>query len=129
MATTPQLLCVFSSEFLTAGPPFKKNEISPGTVKPISIELGGRPGTQTISVLQSLTTKLAEARGGELNAGTALRTKRLVVERTLIRAEADALNATNAHEEQANVRKVLGGNEHGEAGDSAHLCVFFFVEC
>ena len=90
-----------------------RNEVGPDTVKPISIELGGRPGTQTITVSQSMTTKLAEARGGELNAATALRKMRLVVERTLIRAEADALNATNAHEEQANVRKVLGGNCEG----------------
>ena len=74
----------------------------------------GELGTQTISVLQNLTTKLAEARGGELNAATALRKMRLV-ESTLIRTEADALHATNAHEEQAHVRKVLGGNEHGEA--------------
>ena len=50
-----------------------KNEVGPDTVKPISIELGGRPGTQTISVLQSMTTKLAEARSGELNAATTLR--------------------------------------------------------
>ena len=80
-----------------------KSEIGPCTVKPISIELGGRMGPQTISVLQNLTTKLAEARGGELNAATALRKMELVVERTLIRAEADALNATTAHEEQTNV--------------------------
>ena len=40
---------------------------------------------------------------------------RLVVEWRLIRAEADALNAPNAHEEHADVRKVLGGSEHGEA--------------
>ena len=32
-------------------------------------------GPQTVNVLQSLTTKLAEARGGELNAATALRKK------------------------------------------------------
>ena len=44
-----------------------KSEVGPDTVKPISIELGGRMGPQTISVLQNLTTKLAEARGGELN--------------------------------------------------------------
>ena len=87
-----------------------RNEVGPDTVKSISIELGGRPGTQTISVSQSLTTKLAEARGGELNAATALRKITLVVA-----AEADALNATNAHEEQPHVRKVLGRNEHGEA--------------
>ena len=43
-------------------------EIGPDTVKPISFELGGRQGPQTINVLQELTTKLAEARGGELIA-------------------------------------------------------------
>ena len=64
----------------------------------MSLELGGRPGSQTTSVLQSLTTKLAEARGEELNAATALRKMRLVVERTLIRVEAEDLNATSAHE-------------------------------
>ena len=36
-------------------------EIGPDTVGPISYELGGRPGPQTMSVLQGLTTKLAEA--------------------------------------------------------------------
>ena len=72
---------------------------------------------QTISALQNLTTKLAEGRGGELNAATALRKMRLVVERTLIRAKADAINTTNAHEKQTNVRKVLGGNEHGDEGE------------
>ena len=49
-----------------------RNEIGE-TVKPISFELGGRPEPQTITVLQGLRTKLAEARGGELNAATALR--------------------------------------------------------
>ena len=82
-----------------------KNEIGPDTVKPISIEIGWRMGPQTVNVLQNLTTKLAEARGGELNAATALRKMKLVVERTLRRAEADALNATNAHEEQTKRKK------------------------
>ena len=54
-------------------------------------------GPKTIRVFQNLTTKLAEARGGELNVATALRKMKLVVERTLVRAEADALNATTAH--------------------------------
>ena len=89
-----------------------KNEVGPDTVKPISIEIGWRMGPQTVNVLQNLTTKLPEARGGELNAATALRKLRLVVERTLIRAEADALDATNAHEEQTNARRVLRGIEH-----------------
>ena len=96
-----------------------KNEIGPNTVKPISIELGGRMGPQPASVLQNLTTKLAEARGGKLNAATALRKMKLVVERTLIRAEVDALNATAAHEEQTNVRRTLRRTEQegdGEGG-------------
>ena len=84
------------------------NEVGPDSVKPISIELGGRPGTQAISVSQSLTTKLAEALGGELNAATALRKMRLVVDRTLIRAEADALNAANAHEKGARRERARG---------------------
>ena len=95
-----------------------KHEVGPYTVKPISIELDGRMGPQTVNVLQNLTTKLAEARGGELNAATALRKLKLVVERTLIRAEADAINATAAHEEQTN-RRVLRGTEQegdGEGG-------------
>ena len=94
-----------------------KHEIGPDTVKSISIELGGRAGTQTVNVLQNLTTKLAEARGGELNAATALRKMKLFVERTLIRAEADALNATTAHEEQTKVRSVLRGIEHDGDGE------------
>ena len=94
-------------------------EVGPDTVNPISLELGGRLGPQTVSVLQSVTAKLAEARGGELNAAAALRKLRLVIERTLIRAEADALNATTAHEEQANVRRMLRGNEHeGDVEDA-----------
>ena len=35
-------------------------EVGPDTVKPVSIELGGRMGTQTIAILQSMTSKLAE---------------------------------------------------------------------
>ena len=96
-----------------------KNEVGPDTVRPISLELGGRLCPQTLSVLQNLTTKVAEARGGELSAATALRKMRLVVERTLIRAEADALNAASAHDEQANTRRMPRGNEHegdGEGG-------------
>ena len=54
-------------------------------------------GIQTIGILQSMTTKLAEARGGELNAATALRKMKLAIERTLLRSEADAINATNAY--------------------------------
>ena len=42
-----------------------KNEVGPDTVKPISIELGGRMGPQTISVLQNLTTKLGRAQCGD----------------------------------------------------------------
>ena len=74
-----------------------KNEVGPDTAKPISIELGGRMGIQTIGILQGMTTKLAEARGGELNAATALRKMKLAIERTLLRSEADAINATNAY--------------------------------
>ena len=73
-----------------------KNEVGPDTAKPISIELGGRMGIQTNGILQGMTTKLAEARGGELNAAAALRKMKLAIERTLLRAEADAINATNA---------------------------------
>ena len=54
-----------------------------------------------------MTTKLAEARGGELNAATALRKLRLTLKRTLIRAEADALNATGANDEHVSLRKTL----------------------
>ena len=68
-------------------------------------------------MLQNLTTKLAEARGGELDAATALRKMKLVVERTLVRAEANAFNATTAHEEQTNVRKMLRGYQHQEDGE------------
>ena len=46
----------------------KRNEIGPDVVKSICFELGG---PQTVSVLQGLTTKLDEARGGELNVATA----------------------------------------------------------
>ena len=44
---------------------------------------------------------------------------KLVVERTLLRAEAHALNATAAHEEQTNVRRTLRRTEQegdGEGG-------------
>ena len=46
-----------------------KSEVGPDTAKPISIELGGRMGIQTIGILQGMTTKLAEARGGEAQRG------------------------------------------------------------
>ena len=42
---------------------------------------------------------------------------KLVVERTLVRAEADALNATPAREEQTNVRRMPRGYEHQEDGE------------
>ena len=44
-------------------------EIGPDKVKPISFELGGRPGLQTINVLRGLTTKLADARGPNQSEG------------------------------------------------------------
>ena len=96
--------------FATQGEKTRENrgtetKIGPETVKPISFELGGRPGAQTINVLPGLTAKLAVARGGELHAAKALRTLRLILERTLIRSVADALNATTACEEQVNLRK------------------------
>ena len=74
-------------------------EVGPDTVKPISIELGGRMGTQTNGIVQSLTSKLAEASGGEINAASALRKLKLMLERTLLRSEADAINASSAAEE------------------------------
>ena len=67
-----------------------RTEIGPDAVTPISYEVGGRPGPQTVSVLQGPTTKLVEARGGELHAATTFRKLRLTLERTLMRAEADA---------------------------------------
>ena len=82
-----------------------KNEVGPDTAKPISIELGGRMGTQTIGILQGITTKLAEASGGELNAAIALRKMKLAIERTLLRSEADAINAANANEEAKRARR------------------------
>ena len=82
-----------------------RNEVGPDTAKPISIELGGRMGTQTIGILKGMTTKLAEASGGEINAASALRKMKLAVERTLLRAEADAINAANADEEAKRARR------------------------
>ena len=52
-------------------------------------------GIQTNGLLQGMTTKLAEARGRDHNAATALRKMKLAIERTLLRAEVDAINATN----------------------------------
>ena len=86
-----------------------KNEVGPDTAKPISIELGGRMGIQTNGILQGMTTKLAEARGGELNAATALRKMKLAIERTLLRSEADAINATNAYESDQATRARRDG--------------------
>ena len=56
-------------------------------------------GTQTIGTLRGMTSKLAEASGGEINAASALRKMKLLLERTLLRSEADAINAANASEE------------------------------
>ena len=86
-----------------------KNEVGPDTAKPISIELGGRMGIQTNGILQGMATKLAEARGGELNAATALRKMKLAIERTLLRSEADAINATNAYESDQATRTRRDG--------------------
>ena len=66
---------------------------------------------RTMSILQGLTAKLVEARGGELNAATVLRKLRLTLEWTLLRVEADALNATNASDEQVSLRKALRETE------------------
>ena len=52
-----------------------------------------------------MTTKLAEASGGEINAASALRKMKLVIERTLLRSEADAINAANASEEAKRARR------------------------
>ena len=79
-------------------------EVGPDIVKPISIELGARMGTQTIAILQGMTSKLAEASGGEINAASALRKMKLMLERTLIRSEADVINASNASEEARRTR-------------------------
>ena len=79
-------------------------EVGPDTAKPISIELGGRLGVQTIAILQGMTSKLAEASGGEINAASALRKMKLIMERTLIRSEADAINAANASEDARRTR-------------------------
>ena len=86
-----------------------KNEVGPDTEKPRSIEQGGRMGVQTNGILQGITTKLAEARGGELNAAAALRKLKLAIERTLLRAEADAINATNALANDAAMRTRCDG--------------------
>ena len=60
---------------------------------------------------------MTAARGGELNAATALRKLTLVLERTLIRAEADALNAATSNEEQVKLRTTLREAEReGESG-------------
>ena len=69
-------------------------------------------GIQTIGILQGMTTKLAEARGGELNAATALRKMKLAIERTLLRSEADAINAANANAND----EVTRTRRDGEAG-------------
>ena len=68
-------------------------------------------------MLQGLTTKLAEARGGESNAATALQKLRLTLECTLVRAEADALNASSANKEQAVLRKTFRETERGDECD------------
>ena len=44
---------------------------------------------------------------------TALRKLRVILERTLIRAEADALDATSATAEQMSLRKALSDTERG----------------
>ena len=67
---------------------------------------------QTNGILQGMTTKLAEARGGELNAATAFRKMKLAIERTLMRSEADAINATNAHAND-DVTRVRRDDEGG----------------
>ena len=50
-------------------------------------------GTKTIGILQGMTTKVAKARERELNAAAAFRKMKLAIERTLLRSEADAINA------------------------------------
>ena len=59
-----------------------RDEIDLETVKPISFELGGRPGPQTMTVLQGLTTQKPVVER-ELNSATALRKLTLTSERTL----------------------------------------------
>ena len=70
-------------------------------------------------MLQELTTNLADACVGELNAAKALGKLRLTLERTLISAEADALNATSANEEQTVLRRTLRETEREGECDGA----------
>ena len=57
-----------------------RDEVGPNTAKPVSFELGGRMGTQTIALLQEMTTKLAEVRRGELNVVMVVRRLLLIFE-------------------------------------------------
>ena len=68
-------------------------------------------GLDSVKPLQGLTTKLSEARGGELNAATALRKLRLTLERALIRVEVDVQHATNANAKRMSLRKALRDTE------------------
>ena len=75
-------------------------EIGPDTAKLTSYELGGRPEAQTVAVLRNLVTNLAEARSGDMVAAVACKRQRAAIDRTVARAEADALVSSSVHEEQ-----------------------------
>ena len=70
-------------------------------------------GTQTIATLQSITSKLADASGGDICAASSLRKTKLLMERTLLRAEADAINAANVNEWEKRMRNEKVEWENG----------------
>ena len=68
-------------------------------MKPIDCELDGKTGPT--DEWCSLVTKLVEAWCGELNAALALLKLRMTLEKALLRAEGDAINAAVANPEQS----------------------------
>ena len=71
-----------------------KKETGSDTATPINFELGGRPGAPTVAVLRNFVRNLAEARCARLLQQSRTRGLHAAIDRTMARAQADALIAS-----------------------------------
>ena len=86
------------------------------------LRAGWKAGPQTTAVLQAMTTKLAEARGRELNAATALLKLRLTLEHTLNREQKLMLSARRLQTRSRWVRRICRGAVRAAEGGDEGWC-------
>ena len=81
------------------------SEVGPDTAKPISIELGRENGNPDDRHPTGHDDKARRSEGRRAQRGDGSQKMKLAIERTLLRSEADAINATNVYEEVARARR------------------------